>query len=93
MIIFAFFPPPKDDLWGNAIFLKEANAISVELNKKVNKCGCHVYERMISNHAYVNAFRYRYCLLGHYGVVYICLKETIETNVYRRFCVFYSHEC
>ena len=25
----------QDDLWGNAIFLKEANAISVELNKKV----------------------------------------------------------
>ena len=25
----------QDDLWGNAIFLKEANAISVELQKKV----------------------------------------------------------
>ena len=25
----------RDDLWGNAIFLKEANAISVELQKKV----------------------------------------------------------
>lgn len=25
----------QDDLWGNAIFLKEANAISVELSKKV----------------------------------------------------------
>jgi hypothetical protein len=25
----------RDDLWGNAIFLKEANAISVELKKKV----------------------------------------------------------
>ncbi len=25
----------QDDLWGNAIFLKEANAISVELKKKV----------------------------------------------------------
>ena len=26
----------QDDLWGNAIFLKEANAISVELKKKVS---------------------------------------------------------
>jgi hypothetical protein len=26
-----------DDLWGNAVFLKEANAISVELKKKVYK--------------------------------------------------------
>ncbi len=25
----------QDDLWGNAIFLKEANSISVELKKKV----------------------------------------------------------
>ena len=34
-----FIKPPlfsfQDDLWGNAIFLKEANAISVELRKKV----------------------------------------------------------
>ncbi|KAJ8320111.1 hypothetical protein KUTeg_001698 [Tegillarca granosa] len=29
------FTSLRDDLWGNAIFLKEANAISVELNKKV----------------------------------------------------------
>ncbi|WAR14348.1 KIF1A-like protein [Mya arenaria] len=28
------FTSLRDDLWGNAIFLKEANAISVELNKK-----------------------------------------------------------
>ncbi len=26
----------QDDLWGNAIFLKEANGGSVELKKKVN---------------------------------------------------------
>lgn len=25
----------QDDLWGNAVFLKEANSISVELKKKV----------------------------------------------------------
>ena len=37
----SFLPPLtetrlfQDDLWGNAIFLKEANAISVELRKKV----------------------------------------------------------
>ncbi|KAL0871023.1 hypothetical protein ABMA27_004836 [Loxostege sticticalis] len=29
------FTSLRDDLWGNAIFLKEANAISVELRKKV----------------------------------------------------------
>ena len=29
------FTSLRDDLWGNAIFLKEANAIGVELNKKV----------------------------------------------------------
>ncbi|XP_036369357.1 kinesin-like protein unc-104 isoform X6 [Octopus sinensis] len=29
------FTSLRDDLWGNAIFLKESNAISVELNKKV----------------------------------------------------------
>ena len=31
------FTSLRDDLWGNAIFLKEANAISVELKKKVSK--------------------------------------------------------
>lgn len=29
------FTSIRDDLWGNAVFLKEANAISVELKKKV----------------------------------------------------------
>lgn len=29
------FTSLRDDLWGNAVFLKEANAISVELKKKV----------------------------------------------------------
>jgi len=32
------FTSLRDLLWGNAIFLKEANAISVELKKKVRKC-------------------------------------------------------
>lgn len=31
------FTSLRDQLWGNAIFLKEANAISVELKKKVLK--------------------------------------------------------
>lgn len=31
------FTSLRDDLWGNAIFLKEANAISVELKKKVSQ--------------------------------------------------------
>ena len=31
------FTSLRDLLWGNAIFLKEANAISVELKKKVRK--------------------------------------------------------
>jgi len=30
------FTSLRDDLWGNAVFLKEANAISVELKKKVS---------------------------------------------------------
>lgn len=29
------FTSVRDDLWGNAIFLKEANAIAVELRKRV----------------------------------------------------------
>ena len=39
------FTSLRDLLWGNAIFLKEANAISVELKKKVGAQGfalaCH----------------------------------------------------
>lgn len=40
------FTSLRDQLWGNAIFLKEANAISVELKKKVGppavmEGGCH----------------------------------------------------
>ncbi|CDQ96383.1 unnamed protein product, partial [Oncorhynchus mykiss] len=31
------FTSLRDQLWGNAIFLKEANAISVELKKKVRE--------------------------------------------------------
>lgn len=31
------FTSLRDLLWGNAIFLKEANAISVELKKKVRR--------------------------------------------------------
>lgn len=34
------FTSLRDLLWGNAIFLKEANAISVELKKKVGACCC-----------------------------------------------------
>jgi hypothetical protein len=37
------FTSLRDDLWGNAIFLKEANAISVELKKRVRK----TYQRII----------------------------------------------
>lgn len=33
------FTSLRDLLWGNAIFLKEANAISVELKKKVTPFG------------------------------------------------------
>lgn len=39
------FTSLRDQLWGNAIFLKEANAISVELKKKVLlKMMNHPYE-------------------------------------------------
>lgn len=37
------FTSLRDDLWGNAIFLKEANAISVELKKKVNFLSFHLH--------------------------------------------------
>lgn len=30
------FTSVRDVLWGNAVYLKEANAISIELNKKVS---------------------------------------------------------
>lgn len=30
------FTSLRDQLWGNAVYLKEANAISVELKKKVS---------------------------------------------------------
>lgn len=32
------FTSLRDQLWGNAVYLKEANAISVELKKKVGTC-------------------------------------------------------
>ena len=45
------FTSLRDDLWGNAIFLKEANAISVELRKKVlEKCFLQVLLASISGH-------------------------------------------
>lgn len=34
------FTSLRDQLWGNAVYLKEANAISVELKKKVSKIAC-----------------------------------------------------
>lgn len=40
------FTSLRDDLWGNAIFLKEANAISVELKKKV----CCLEYLMVKEH-------------------------------------------
>lgn len=38
------FTSLRDQLWGNAVYLKEANAISVELKKKVQHTDdrCHV---------------------------------------------------
>lgn len=36
------FTSLRDLLWGNAIFLKEANAISVELKKKVQRVLCRI---------------------------------------------------
>lgn len=37
------FTSLRDLLWGNAIFLKEANAISVELKKKVRQTFYHSF--------------------------------------------------
>ena len=36
LIRFKYLSVSQDDLWGNAILLKEANAISVELKKKAS---------------------------------------------------------
>lgn len=42
------FTSLRDDLWGNAIFLKEANAISVELKKKVRRLNLRLqYELLL----------------------------------------------
>jgi kinesin family protein 1 len=41
------FTSLRDDLWGNAIFLKEANAISVELKKKVTRI--NIYKSRLEN--------------------------------------------
>ena len=35
VIVLFQFTSLRDDLWGNAVFVKEANAISVELKKRV----------------------------------------------------------
>lgn len=43
------FTSLRDDLWGNAIFLKEANAISVELKKKVPLATHYSMRFMLSN--------------------------------------------
>lgn len=40
------FTSLRDQLWGNAVYLKEANAISVELKKKVCLSFC---ERAVSS--------------------------------------------
>ena len=47
------FTSLRDLLWGNAIFLKEANAISVELKKKVRKQETH--RSLISDHRGIGA--------------------------------------
>ncbi|KFP77362.1 Kinesin-like KIF1B [Acanthisitta chloris] len=36
------FTSLRDQLWGNAVYLKEANAISVELKKKLKNVLCHI---------------------------------------------------
>lgn len=47
------FTSLRDLLWGNAIFLKEANAISVELKKKVQ----HVHFTQSLNRPYSEIFK------------------------------------
>ncbi|CAD5217128.1 unnamed protein product [Bursaphelenchus xylophilus] len=42
------FTSVRDDLWGNAIFLKEANAIAVELRKRVQFQFCLLTDTMYS---------------------------------------------
>jgi len=58
----------QDDVWGNAVLLKEANAISVELKKKVNNL-CPFQRRVV--HVVVTS---RSCL------VYICCEQTMSSR-------------
>ena len=62
----------QDDLWGNAIFLKEANAISVELRKKV--CTCLVSMYMYTLHRVVSVLFCVYYINFNNNVhVYVCV--------------------
>lgn len=58
------FTSLRDLLWGNAIFLKEANAISVELKKKVGAPPTRL-RPPASGGAHSRTWRRPFCLLGH----------------------------
>jgi len=57
------FTSLRDDLWGNAIFLKEANAISVELKKKVQS-------RMYDEKFLARFFLHLHLLSLHYSYIF-----------------------
>lgn len=56
------FTSLRDQLWGNAVYLKEANAISVELKKKVKHCSG------IEKHGYKNNRYVTVCVLNHFAI-------------------------
>lgn len=57
------FTSLRDLLWGNAIFLKEANAISVELKKKVGAPATRPRPPPLGG-AHSRTWRRPFCLLG-----------------------------
>lgn len=72
------FTSLRDDLWGNAIFLKEANAISVELKKKV----CFIFK--VTFHCITK------CLLFFRFSFSLRFLLILYTLRYRRICVLQS---
>lgn len=71
------FTSLRDDLWGNAIFLKEANAISVELKKKVVFVGFFVVVVVVDLFFFLGAIS----VYAVDGYVVFTASSGFETNV------------
>lgn len=68
------FTSLRDLLWGNAVYLKEANAISVELKKKVKRglsmatgTGLRVWVRVLGAHTRSCVFRWAHLCHSRQG--------------------------